>query len=106
MRLVAIIAACMIAIRSSTLANPPYPPELQCEFESYVSATAAEGSSHFVVETHNEPGIDSVRFSQIKPRYAWAEGTNVNTNVNLFWVGEQSWMFAEEFPLADNTYLT
>jgi len=109
MRLLAIIAVCTTVIASAALASPPpVPPELQCEFESYVSATAAEGSSHFIVEAHSKPGINSVRFTQISPigRSAYAEGGNVNTNRNLIIVGEKSWIFSEGFPLSDNTYLT
>jgi hypothetical protein len=109
MRAIAIIAVCTTFVTSTAFASPPpVPPELQCEFESYVSATAAQGSPHFTVETHNESGVDSVRYFGINPaaKLAYAEGSNVNTKYSYLVVGHQSWVFAEGFPFIDTSYIT
>jgi hypothetical protein len=92
---------CTTFVTSTAFASPPLvPPELQCEFESYVSATAAQGSPHFNVETHHQSGVDSVRYFEINPaaKLAYAEGSSVNSQYSYFVVGHQSWMFAEGFP--------
>jgi hypothetical protein len=104
MRAIAIIAVCTTFVTSTAFASPPpVPPELQCEFESYVSATAAQGSPHFNVETHHESGADSVRYFEITPaaKFAYAEGSNVNNEYSYLVVGHQSWMFVEGFHFTD-----
>jgi hypothetical protein len=109
MRAIAIIAVCTIFVTSTAFASPPpVPLELQCEFESYVSATAAQGSPHFNVETHHESGVDSVRYFQITPaaKLAYAEGSNVNNEYAYLVVRDGSWIFAEGFPYTDTSYFT
>lgn len=109
MRAIAIIAMCTTFVISTAFASPPpVPPELQCEFESYVSATAAQGSPHFNVETHHESGVDSVRYFEISAagKHAYAEGSNVNSQHIYLLVGDRSWIFTEGFPFTDTSYST